>query len=75
MLILDNLEHLLDASEVISQLLSGAPAITVLTTSRERLNLQEEWLFPLAGLALTLDWPTLNPPQEGEAQSGGTEGG
>ena len=26
--------------------------ITVLVTSRERLNLQEEWLFPLAGLAL-----------------------
>jgi tetratricopeptide (TPR) repeat protein len=27
----------------------------VLVTSRERLNLLEEWLFPLAGLALTVD--------------------
>lgn len=55
LLIFDNLEHLLVESEVLSRLLSGAPEITLLTTSRERLNLQEEWLFPLAGLALTLD--------------------
>ncbi|MEZ4732928.1 MAG: hypothetical protein R3E79_37995 [Caldilineaceae bacterium] len=55
LLIFDNLEHLLVESEVLSRLPSGAPEITLLTTSRERLNLQEEWLFPLAGLALTLD--------------------
>lgn len=55
LLILDNLEHLIEESEVISGLLHSAPRITVLATSRERLNLQEEWLFPLAGLALTLD--------------------
>lgn len=52
LLIFDNLEHLMDESEVISQLLADAPGISVLTTSRERLNLQEEWLFPLEGLAL-----------------------
>ncbi|RIK36559.1 MAG: hypothetical protein DCC55_26945 [Chloroflexi bacterium] len=52
LLILDNLEHLLESSAVISALVSGAAGITVLATSRERLNLQEEWLFPLAGLAL-----------------------
>jgi predicted ATPase/DNA-binding SARP family transcriptional activator len=77
LLILDNLEHLLDESEVISQLLSGAPALTVLATSRERLNLQEEWLFPLAGLALTL--PPSNSPQKEEDRAfpplGGTAGG
>ena len=64
LLIFDNLEHLLVESEVLSELLRGAPAITLLTTSRERLNLQEEWLFPLEGLALTLDQPltpTLSP--------------
>jgi len=55
LLIFDNLEHLLAESEVLSQLLRRSPAITLLTTSRERLNLQEEWLFPLEGLALTLD--------------------
>jgi predicted ATPase/DNA-binding SARP family transcriptional activator len=63
LLIFDNLEHLLAESEVLSELLRGAPAITLLTTSRERLNLQEEWLFPLEGLALTQ--PPLNPPQRG----------
>ena len=58
LLILDNLEHVLESSAVISTLLSGAAGITVLATSRERLNLQEEWLFPLEGLAL--------PTTEGE---------
>ena len=52
LLILDNLEHLLESGAVISTLLRGAAGITALVTSRERLNLQEEWLFPLAGLAL-----------------------
>jgi predicted ATPase len=33
-------------------LLRGADGITVLATSRERLNLEEEWLFPLVGLAV-----------------------
>lgn len=74
LLILDNLEHLLDESEVISQLLSRAPALTVLATSRERLNFQEEWLFPLAGLALTL--PPPSPQGEVSAPPwGGWRGG
>ncbi|MCE7988811.1 MAG: hypothetical protein DYG89_47250 [Caldilinea sp. CFX5] len=67
LLIFDNLEHLLAESEVLSQLLRGAPEITLLTTSRERLNLQEEWLFPLEGLALTLDG---TPPQPSPAWGG-----
>jgi predicted ATPase/DNA-binding SARP family transcriptional activator len=88
LLIFDDLEHLIDDSEVLSQLLSSATGMTVLTTSRERLNLQEEWLFPLAGLALTLDGPLVedqppsppsNSPQRGEDWAspplGGTEGG
>ncbi|MCB9155776.1 MAG: hypothetical protein H6645_01495 [Caldilineaceae bacterium] len=69
LLIFDNLEHLLVESEVLSRLLSGAPEITLLTTSRERLNLQEEWLFPLEGLALTLDGSPLNSPPKGEAEA------
>ncbi|MEZ4862716.1 MAG: AAA family ATPase [Caldilineaceae bacterium] len=66
LLIFDNLEHLLVESEILSRLLSSAPEITLLTTSRERLNLQEEWLFPLEGLALTLDETPLNPPLRGD---------
>lgn len=50
LLILDDLEHLLDASPLISSLLASAPGVTILATSREALHLQEEWLYPLHGL-------------------------
>lgn len=50
LLILDNFEHLLDAADFVAKLLSAAPDIKILATSRERLNLQEEWRFPLGGL-------------------------
>lgn len=51
LLILDSLEHLLDAVPIISSLLAGAPGVTILATSREALRLQEEWLYPLQGLS------------------------
>ncbi|MEM7116131.1 MAG: tetratricopeptide repeat protein [Chloroflexota bacterium] len=50
LLLLDNFEHLLDAADFLHDLLTHAPDIKIVTTSRERLNLQQEWLFPLAGL-------------------------
>ncbi len=50
LLILDNLEHLLDASDLISRILVTAPGVKLLVTSRVRLQLQEEWLLPLEGL-------------------------
>lgn len=53
LLLLDNFEHLLAAAEFVSALLNAAPGVKVFVTTRERLYLQEEWLFPLAGLALT----------------------
>jgi predicted ATPase/DNA-binding CsgD family transcriptional regulator len=51
LLILDNFEHLLDGATLITTLLAAAPGLTVLVTSREVLHLQEEWLYPLKGLA------------------------
>lgn len=51
LLILDNFEHLLDHAALVSTLLAAAPGVTVLATSREALRLQEEWLYPLQGLA------------------------
>jgi predicted ATPase/transcriptional regulator with XRE-family HTH domain len=60
LLVLDNLEHLLshpsgpeykvDAALLISELLRNLPDLKILTTSRERTNLQEEWIFELHGL-------------------------
>lgn len=50
LLVLDNFEHLLDASDLISDLLAQAPQIQMLVTSRERLNIVEEWVYEIGGL-------------------------
>ncbi len=51
LLVLDNLEHLLDATSLLIALLEKAGNVHVLGTSRERLQLQSEWVFELEGLA------------------------
>jgi len=52
LLILDNFEHLLPAgAKVLDRILAGAEDVTLLVTSREALNLREEWLYPLGGLS------------------------
>jgi predicted ATPase/transcriptional regulator with XRE-family HTH domain len=52
LLVLDNAEHLLadGAAELIAELLFGAPASTLLVTSREALCMQAEWVFVVSGL-------------------------
>lgn len=50
LLLVDNLEHLLNGAELLGEILLGAPEVKVLATSRERLNLQEEWIFEVQGL-------------------------
>lgn len=54
LLALDNLEHLLGessvATDLIAEILQRFPQIKILCTSRERLNLQGEWMFDLRGL-------------------------
>ncbi|MFN8464547.1 MAG: BTAD domain-containing putative transcriptional regulator [Caldilineaceae bacterium] len=52
LLILDNFEHVTEAAVPIAHLLQDAPNIKIVVTSRERLCLREEWLLPIAGLAL-----------------------
>ncbi len=52
LLILDNFEHLLAAGPWLSALLTAAPGVSLLVTSRTALNLREEWRYPLAGLAI-----------------------
>ncbi len=51
LLILDNFEHLLDGAEIVSEILAATDGLKILVTSREALNLQEEWLLPVEGLA------------------------
>ncbi len=51
LLLLDNLEHVLEGADLLSELLSATPQLKLLATSRERLNLQEEWVFEVRGMA------------------------
>ncbi len=50
LLVLDNLEHLLEGVGLLAELLEQVPGVKLLVTSRERLNMQGEWLFDLQGL-------------------------
>lgn len=60
LLTLDNFEHLLEESGLLAEILRAAPQVKLLATSRERLNLQGEWLFDLQGLLVP-------PPDQEEA--------
>ncbi|MBX3051147.1 MAG: tetratricopeptide repeat protein [Caldilineaceae bacterium] len=51
LLVLDNFEHLLAGAEIVAGLLQGAPKVSLLVTSRERLNLRAEIVFALDGMA------------------------
>lgn len=51
LLILDNFEHLLAAAPQLSTLLTTAPGLDLLVTSRQRLNLREEWVLEIDGLS------------------------
>jgi predicted ATPase len=53
LLILDNFEHLSAGAAYLAQLLQAAPALHLLITSRHRLALQGQQIYPVTGLA----WP------------------
>jgi predicted ATPase/DNA-binding SARP family transcriptional activator len=51
LLVLDNFEHLADSTHLISEILTHAPDVKILVTSRQWLNLQQEWVLPIDGMA------------------------
>ena len=52
LLVLDNCEHVVDGVVVLlEQLLAQAPGLTVLATSRARLLVPYEWVYPVPGLS------------------------
>jgi predicted ATPase/DNA-binding SARP family transcriptional activator len=55
LLILDNFEHLLEDVGLITAILESAPQVRLLVTSRERLNLSSECLYPLGGMVFTAE--------------------
>jgi predicted ATPase/DNA-binding CsgD family transcriptional regulator len=62
LLIFDNFEHLVDGAEFVSDLLATASEVKVLATSRETLNLQEEWVYQVKGM----HYPTYGACESGE---------
>jgi predicted ATPase/class 3 adenylate cyclase len=52
LLVLDNFEHLVEGSGFLAEVIELAPHVELLTTSRERLNVQSEWVFDVEGLGL-----------------------
>jgi predicted ATPase/DNA-binding CsgD family transcriptional regulator len=51
LLVVDNVEHLLNGVDIVSEILAVTSGLKILATSREALNLQEEWIRPVTGLA------------------------
>ncbi|MDX1688952.1 MAG: BTAD domain-containing putative transcriptional regulator, partial [Candidatus Promineifilaceae bacterium] len=51
LLVLDNVEHLLGGADLVADLLHTAPGVSVMATSRARLNIGSECLFEVRGLA------------------------
>jgi predicted ATPase/DNA-binding SARP family transcriptional activator len=51
LIVLDNYEHLLPGTGILTELLQHAPGLTILVTSRHRLGSRAEWVYDLDGLA------------------------
>jgi predicted ATPase len=60
LLLMDNFEHLLDGADLVAQILQAAPGVKVLASSRERLHLQEEQVYPIQGL----EFPAWETPED-----------
>ena len=61
LLVLDNFEHLLDAIPLLTDIIHHASEVQLMVTSRQVLNLQEEWIRPVRGLLVPekIDEPEL----------------
>lgn len=63
LLLLDNLEHLLEAAPVVADLVASAPDLTVLATSRVPLRVATERELPLAPLPVPARLDDLTPDE------------
>ena len=67
LLVLDNFEHLMDGVALVHVLVRGCPNLKLLVTSRERLQLPEEYVVPLQGLPYPEPGAGLEEAAESEA--------
>lgn len=52
LLVFDNFEHVLEGADLVADILTAAPHVKILATSRERLALQGETIYQLGGMEL-----------------------
>ena len=50
LLVMDNFEHLLDGVDIVGDILQHTSSVSILATSRERLNLQNETVLSIGGM-------------------------
>jgi predicted ATPase/DNA-binding SARP family transcriptional activator len=62
LLVLDGFEHVIAGARLVSDITHQATAVKVLVTSRQRLNLQGEWVLPVIGLPV----PSMKEPAESD---------
>jgi predicted ATPase len=76
LLIMDNFEHLLEGTGLVTEILRAAPGVKILATSRARLNVGGEHRFRIAGMIYPDEetagarWETLAQQREDVAQHG-----
>jgi predicted ATPase/DNA-binding CsgD family transcriptional regulator len=59
---LDNLEHVVEIAPLLAELLIACPGLSLIVTSRIRLNVQAEFHVPVPPLALPAENPRLSTP-------------
>ena len=59
LLVLDNFEQLLEGTPFVRELIDRCPRVKLVITSRERLNLEHEWVSPIEGMAFPAEDTTL----------------
>jgi serine/threonine protein kinase/tetratricopeptide (TPR) repeat protein len=62
LLVLDNFEHLMTGVGLVIDLLEKAPGVKILISSRERLNIQSEWIYQVNGLEYGTNQQNGNTP-------------
>lgn len=67
LLVLDNFELFAPVGQALHSLLKEAPGMKVLVTSRERLDIVDEWLFPVGGMTYPAE-PHTGDQGRGEAR-------
>ncbi|HNB52751.1 MAG TPA: AAA family ATPase, partial [Anaerolineales bacterium] len=63
LLVLDNFEHVIEGAELVSEILTASAAVQIVVTSRERLHIREEQMFPISGLEFP-EWEAPDAPDE-----------